>query len=53
MRAKLANINHCAVPFLSSTAANLCTLATLLRNTESTRKYDGKNDFANRRSSFP
>ena len=23
MRAKLANLNHCAVPFLSRTAANL------------------------------
>ena len=24
MRAKLANLNHCAVPFLSRAAANLC-----------------------------
>ena len=32
MRAKLANPNHCAVPFLSRAGANLCWYYYSLRN---------------------
>ena len=41
MRAKLANLNHCAVPFLSRAAANLCWYY----NTAGCDETTGRNDY--------
>ena len=39
MRAELANLNHCAVPFLRSAAANLCWYYSIVLTTINTMIY--------------